>query len=186
MTIERSLMYALERISLDTAGVVSNRRAGDMVLVLSPTTARKVGRSQELREYVKQQATSPEFVEGKKWGVDTWGLPPTLYGISVVVEDATKNTANRGATRSASYIMADGDAVLMFRPGTIDSLDGGGAFSTLHAFFVDGNELKVESKEDPWNQKRESHVVDFYDVCLVAPVTGFYFRGVTDSTSSAG
>lgn len=182
LTILESLQYAILAITKATVGKVNESKVNDMLLVANPNTWSKIAKAQELRDYVKQQPSAPQIVEGSKWGLSTLGMPDKLYGIDVVYENAVKVTNQKGGTRAADFVMADGDVFLLCRPGTVDSSTGGGAFSTLHLFFKE--EFTVENKADVWNRRREQHVVDHYDVALLAPVTGFWFRGVTDASSS--
>lgn len=185
LTILESLQHAILTITKSTVGKINESKVNDLMLVANPATWAKVAKAQELRDFVKQQASSPEMIEGSKWGLSTLGMPDKLYGIPVIYENAVKVTNQRGGTRAAEFVMPDGDVFLLCRPGSVDSSTGGGAFSSIHAFFKE--EFTVEhapSVISSWHRRRETHVVDHYDVALLAPVTAFWFRGVTDASSS--
>jgi hypothetical protein len=182
LAIKKSLQYGVEMILKDTRGVV---RFNDLQLVMSPTTARKVACSQEIVEYVKQQPSAPAIIEGTKWGMDMFGLPSKLYGIPVLLEETVRVTTERSAsTTTSSFALSEGNAFLLARPGGIEAVAGGGpSFSTVTVFFKE--EMTVESKNDVDNRRWDHRVVDHFDVVMTAPVSGFFFRGVTESTDSS-
>lgn len=180
--IKRSILYGVRTIQKATRGVVKPK---DLQLVMSPTTASKIATSQEIVEFVKQQPSAPQMIEGTKWGLDMYGMPSSLYGVPVVIEDAVKVTSERGATTMTDdWVMADGDVFLLARPGSIEAVAGGGpSFSTVTVFFKE--EMTVESKMDVDNRRWDHRVVDHYDTVMTAPVSGFWFRGTTESSSSS-
>jgi len=45
-------------------------------------------------------------------------------------------------------------------------------------FAREGWEMRVETKEDAWNQLVYGRVVDYYDVRLTAPAAGVLFTNV--------
>jgi hypothetical protein len=184
--IQKCINYGVNRIHLDTEGVIGRKRRRDMILVMNPNTANAIGTSLEIRDFVKQQAGAPQIQKGDgDYGLEDASLPPLLYGVKPVIEDAVKNIANKDATMDPQFIFPDGYAILMFRPGSVEGLAGSQAFSTMHMLFVGGNEMKVEVNHDAWNKFTEWSIVDYYTPELVAPITGFVFKGLTDSTSSA-
>ena len=182
LDIKRSLQYAVRTILKATRGMV---RFSDLQLVMSPVTASKVALSQEIVDYVKQQPSAPEIIEGSKWGMDMFGLPSKLYGIPVLLEETVRVTSERGAaTTTDDFAMADGDVFLLSRPGGIEAVAGGGpSFSTVTMFFKE--EMTVETKQDVDNRRWDHRVVDYFDPILTAPVSGFWFRGVTEDSSSS-
>ncbi len=180
--IKRSIQYAVRTIMKATRGVV---RPNDLQLVMSPVTASKIALSQEIVEFVKQQPSSPDIIEGSKWGIDMFGLPSKLYGIPVLLEETVKVTTERGATTTSDdFAMADGDVFLLARPGGIEAVAGGGpSFSTVTLFFKE--EMTVETKQDVDNRRWDHRVVDHFDPIMTAPVSGFWFRGTTEASSSS-
>jgi hypothetical protein len=182
LDIKRSLQTAVRTIMKATRGVV---RFNDLQLVMSPVTASKIALSQEIVDYVKQQPTSPEIIEGSKWGMDMFGLPSKLYGLPVLLEETVKVTSERGATTMTDdFALGEGNVFLLARPGGIEAVAGGGpSFSTVTLFFKE--EMTVETKMDVDNRRWDHRVVDHFDPIMTAPVSGFWFRGVTEATSSS-
>jgi len=182
MDIKRSITYAVQVIQKGTRGVVTHK---DLMLVMSPATAAKIALSQEIIDFVKQQASAPQITEGAKWGLDFYGMPPTLYGLPVVIEDAVKVTSERGATTTTDdWAMTEGNVFVLARPGGIEAVAGGGpSFSTITIFFKE--EMTVETKKDVDNRRWDHRVVDHFDPIMTAPVSGFLFRGVTETTDSS-
>lgn len=181
--IKKSIQYAVEKIHLDTLGVVKKE---DLILLMSPTTARKVGTSQEIIDFVKQQPSAPQIISGDtKWLLEEYGLPARLYGLPIEIEDCVRVTTQRDATtQTKAFAMAEGDVFVVARPGSIESVAGSGpSFSTLSLFLKE--EMTVETKRDPDNRREDTRVVDDFDVVMTAPVSGFWFRGATDSTTSS-
>src|SRR4030067_1608328 len=117
--------------------------------------------------------------------MELWGMPSKLYGVPCVVEDAVYASTKRGqTTQTGAYIMSEGNVFLLARPGSIESPAAGGpSFSTVTLFFKE--EFTVETLKDTLNRRTRTDVVDHFDVAMTAPVSGFWFRGVTDDTSSA-
>lgn len=180
-SILKSIQKAVQTIEKDTFGVVKFK---DLQLVASPATWSKIATAQELRDYVKQQVSSPQIIEGSKWGLEMWGMPDRLYGIPLVSENCVRLTTQRGAsTQTRNYAMAEGDVFLLARPGSIEGTAGGPSFSTVTALFRE--ESTVEVLQDPNNRRTRWDVVDNYDIVMTAPVSGFWFRGVTSDTSSS-
>jgi len=182
LAIKKSLQYAVEQILKSTR---SHVRFNDLQLVMSPTTARKVACSQEIVDYVKQQPSAPDIIEGTKWGMDMFGLPSKLYGLPVLLEETVKVTSAAGATTTTeSFAMSEGNVFLLARPGGIEAVAGGGpSFSTVTIFFKE--EMTVESKNDVDNRRWDHRVVDHFDAVMTAPVSGFFIRGVTETTDSS-
>jgi len=182
LAIKKGIQYAVERILKSTRSVV---KVDDLQLVMSPTTARKIAVSQEITEYVKQQPSAPEIIEGTKWGMDMFGLPARLYGLPVVLEETVRVTTHQGATtQTDEFVLSEGNAFVLARPGGIEAVAGGGpSFSTVTIFFKE--EMTVEAKVDVDNRRWNTRVVDHFDAVMTAPVSGFFFRGLTESTDSS-
>lgn len=176
--IKRSLNYAANLIRQHTLGVVKRK---DLILVVSPTTAAKIGESQEIIDYLKG---SPDALKGLTGALadkyDELGMPAKLYGIEVVVEDTVVVTSARGAaTPTYADAMTEGRAFLLARPGGLVSKAGNGpSFATAMLFLLE--EMTVESRDDKDNRRIEGHVVDDYAEAMPAPVSGFYFEDVIE------
>ena len=174
--IKRSLNYASEQILKSTLSVV---RKEDLRLVLNPASANRVSECQEIVDHIKGSPEAYSQVKGGSGRWSQWGLPDSLYGYEVVVEDSTKVTSRRGAaTRAAGYVMGDGIAYLLARPGSLEAPTGDGPnFSTICLFVYE--EMSVEEFDDPKNRRLEGHVVDDFVPVQTASVSGFKFEGIT-------
>lgn len=172
--IRNSLTYAAELILTDTLGVV---RAQDLRLVVSSELARIMARTQEIVDYIKGSPFALAQLRGELPGRNViYGLPDTLYGIEVVVEDTKRVTTLKGAaTTTRQNALANNQALLVSRPGALVAPSGSASFSTVTIFVREGWEMRVETKEDAWNQLVFGRVVDFFDVRLTAPASGVLF-----------
>lgn len=172
--IKRSLNKAAEKILLSTLSVV---KKSDLRLVLSAPTAQRISECQEIVDHIKGSPDAYTQIQGKgRWS--QYGLPDSLYGFPVVVEDATKVTSRRGAAvRAADFVCPSGVAYLLARPGNLVSPTGSGPnFSTITWFAKE--EMTVEEFDDEKNRRLEGHVVDNGVAGVTASVSGFKFEGV--------
>jgi hypothetical protein len=165
--IKKSLNFAQKKIALDTGAVVKKK---DLILVMNPTTALLISETQELIDHIKQSPDAYSQIQGTgKWS--EYGLPDRIYGFPVVVEDAVITTTPRGAaTQTSSFVMPDGVAYILSRPGGLVSKGGGPSFSTVTLFAFE--EMTVESDQDKKNRRITQNVVDDIAVGLTAPVAG--------------
>lgn len=177
--IKRSLNYARKVIHQDTLGVVKRR---DAKLVMNPNTAMRIGESQEIIDYIKRTPDAFKAVQGQLDGMnEEWGMPNTLYGIPVEVDDTVVVTSARGATTpTRSYTFADGNVFITSQPGGLDAnAVKGPSFSTITVFFYE--ELTVETKDDPDNRRHNGRVVDDLAVAVTAPASGFWFTDTIEA-----
>lgn len=180
--IKRSITYAVELIAKDTFSVVE---IADLNLVMNPLTARRIGTSQEIVEFVKQQSSAPGILSHTDaWILEQYGLPARLYGLPIVIEDTVRVSTRRGAsTQTKSYPLANGEAFVLARPGSIEAAGGNGpSFSTVTCFLKE--EMTTWRKNDPDNRRTDGRVVDDFDCVMTAPVSGYWFRNVSNAASS--
>lgn len=162
--IELAMMTAAQKINLETIGVVQPR---DLIFLCNPVAARKLSLSAEIHDYVKQPA-GIQIVKGDELSMrQNWGLPPQLYGIDVVVDDAVRVSTKKGATLASGYILGDNEAYLLARPGGLVGAYGSASFSAISIFSYE--EMTVETKDDPDNRKVKGRVVENYDVNMTSP-----------------
>lgn len=176
--IKRSIDYALETIMKATnAGIDID----DMQLVLSPGCARKISISQEIVDHIKGSPDALREIKGELGPNAQFGLPSKLYGVNVVVENAVKVTSRKGATRAASFVLADTTPFITARPGgLVAPTDSQSAprFSTIALFMYE--EMTVESKYDQDNRVEKGRVVEDFDVKMIAGQSGFLFTAAVD------
>lgn len=175
--IKRSLNYAANLIRQHTLAVV---RKSDLVLVMNPVTAARTGESQELRDYIKASEDAWKEVIDQEGRYSEYGLPNKLYGFEIVVEDSVMVTSARGASAvTYSDLMADGTVYMLARPGgLVASPESGPSWST--AMLLLAEEMTVEDFDDDKQRRTEMHIVDDFAPVMTAPVSGFYFTGVTE------
>lgn len=173
--IKRSLNYAAEQIIKATLGAV---RKKDLNLVLNPPSAHAISECQEVVDHIKGSPEAYSQVQGGTGRWSEWGLPNSLYGFPVVVEDAVKVSSRRGAASATrDFVMADGLAYLLARPGKLLAPAGDGPnFSTICLFVVE--EMSVQEFDDEKNRRIEGHVVDDYVPVQTASASGFKFEGI--------
>lgn len=159
--IAKSVIQAVINIVLQTNGMVE---PSDLVAVISPTAAFKMGTSGEIRGYVKSSAFSKERDEGKNLLNEAYGLPKYFAGIEWIVEDAVvvteeMNAAQTPATTNRVWIKNDTSAIILSRKGGINGVQGAPTFSTVQVWFYK-YEMTVEEKMDTWNKLHMGAVVD--------------------------
>lgn len=178
--IQKSLTYGVKTVIKATMNGV---KPDDLWLVVSPDVAEEMGASGEVADYLAQNPDATRYIQGDlfKNQLMNYGLPPRLYGINVVVDDLVKETrANIGATSSKSFVADNDSAFLIARPGSLNANAGGSNFSFIHCFMLGGEEMKVEVKSDPINERDIIQVSEWRQVKPVASAAGFLFTAVRD------
>lgn len=169
--IKRSLNHAADLILLDSLGAVD---VNDLMLVLSPTTAKAISETQEIVDHIKGSPDALAQVRGELPGRNAiFGLPDKIYGYPVVVEKTVKVTSRKGATKARSYVCDSGKPVMVARPGGLEGVADAPNFATCVLFIYE--EMTVEDKNDVDNRRVKGRVVENFDVKLVSPSTGFLF-----------
>lgn len=165
-----------ENILKATLSVVQQ---AELVAVMNPNTARQLSETEEIRDFLKQSPFALAQVRGDVESQNgKWGLPDTLYSIKLVIEDATRVTSKKGATRVVSYVCPNSTIVFMSRPGGLVGMEGIPEFSTAQFFMYE--EMSVETKDDPDNRRKMGRVVSDYDFQVAAPAAGYLVTAATD------
>lgn len=172
--VKNTLNGMAQAIVLGVNGAI---KRGDLQVVMNPITAAEISASSEIQDYVKNSPFALAQVRGDVASQNgMWGLPDTLYGYKVIVEDTVQVTSHKqDATQTHSFALGMGSGGQMFmcaRPGGLVSEAGGPSFSTFHYFMYE--EMTVEQRDDPDNRRITARVVEDYDVQMVAPATGAY------------
>ncbi len=161
-----------------TIGVV---RPKDIIAVMNPNTATLIANSPELVQHFIQSQFAEGQVRGDYPGAEQgelFGLPPKLYGIKTVIEDAVRVSSDvNAATQVGDFILGDGVIIFVSRPGGLTSAAGGPDFSTIQCFCKE--DMTVWTKYDDDNRLHAGRVVDDTDFRLVAPVSGYYVTTIT-------
>ena len=172
--IAKGIQASIQAIHKATGGAVG---ADDLCMVISPTVAKAISTSPEIRKTVEQspfamntltkQAGEMTFT-GRKWGV-----PDYLEGVKVIVEDAVKHTNKRGATDASSYIFGD-NVYLVARPGSIETTEG--SFCTVQQYAKE--EMTAEQFYDAMNRRTLGAVVEHYVYVIGAPYSAYKLTAV--------
>ena len=170
--IKRSLNYAAEQILLSTLAVV---RKDDLRLVLSPPVAHRMSETQEIVDHIKGSPEAYSQVKGGTGRWSQWGLPDSIYGFPISVEDSVRVTTRRGAATATREFICGNSPMLLARPGELVAPAGDGPnFSTICLFVFE--EMSVEEFDDEKNRRVEGHVVDDFAPVQTASVSGFRFE----------
>lgn len=172
--IQKSLRAGVAQIVKATMNGVT---ADDCVLVVGPTVAGKMAESAEIADYLAQNPDATRYIEGDlfKNQLANYGLPPRLYGISVVVDPLVLEQSSFGATANKVFATGDTSAYLITKGGSLNGMAGGGSFSFIHCFEYTPEEFLVETIDDYINKRKILSVVDTRQVASVASESGYLF-----------
>jgi hypothetical protein len=170
--VQRLFQTATEKLMVNTGGAV---QMSDIVAVMSPKTAFKLSQTLELRELIKYtQGVNLMESSGK---FSRYGLAPQLFGIGdIVIEDAVRVTSQKGATRSADYILGTDAVLFLSRPQGLTGVEGGANFATVTNFVYE--DMTVETFDDPRNRRTVGSIVDNSVMELTAPLAGIYVANI--------
>lgn len=163
--IKATLYNATNLILRDTLG---NVRLNDLMLVISAEGASQLMQSQEIVDYIKGTPDSWKMTQGTL-ASGPYGLPETIYGLKVVVEDGVKVTSPKGASRAPDWLWPKTTGVICARPGGLTATQGPN-FSTCVTFAKE--EMTAESFDDPRNRRTVLSVTEDYCAQVIAPVSG--------------
>lgn len=168
--IKRTLDYAARIIQQDTMGSV---RWGSVSVLINHNTALRWSATREFREYLMQQPEAQKMItlgQDKNYNA-AYGLPSTLYGFNLIVEDTFYNPYKQGnASETGTVVVPDNYAAVIVADGPQVVEDGGRSYNTAHLFEYEG--FNAEVFDDPVNRIVSANVVDDFDVQIVAPVSG--------------
>lgn len=172
--IDRSLKYIANQIRKSTLDAVSYL---NLSLVITPDTAATISTTAEIHDYVARSPFARDQVRGDAPNYNyQWGLPEKLYGFNLIVDGTLKTTSGRLAQPGTfQNIMTDGDnsALVVAMPGDLAGNVGqvSSNFASMHMFVYDGQEMVVETQDEPWNKRTQLAVSETYAMALVAPET---------------
>lgn len=176
--IKKTLLGAALEINVKTNGAVTP----DMMnLVISPELASGMANTPEVHNYLKFGPFSKAQLEENNANA-LWGLPPSLYGFELIVEDAVRVSSRPGASDTyttdgtRAYVKSPDSALLVSRVGGIDGIYGSKNFSTVQLYWYE-YEMAVEVFDDPENKRLNGNVVDCFAEILAAPESGYLITG---------
>lgn len=173
--VQKIIRAAMEKIIQNTVGVVTPK---DIIMVMNPTTARKIASDDGVRDYVKNTPFAYSALTGDSTFA-TYGLPQTLFGLGgIVVDDTVQVTTRKGGagTRGFFYGGDTPGVVFVSRPGGLIGNEGP-SFSSLSVFAYE--DMTVETLEDPWNRRIKGSVVDNSAIELTAPLASLYIADIS-------
>ena len=174
--IKIGLGYIADLVNQDTLGVVDSDPER-FHLIINPYTARKMAASAELHQFIANSFWAKEEIEKGAHPNGKYGLPSSVYGYGLCVENCVRVTSRKGANLTKSYVIPNGNGIVASRPGDLDGVYGAPSFSTLTMFWYK-DEMTVETRSDSWNRLVEARVVeDAYEV-VTCPASGYYLTGI--------
>lgn len=174
--IKRTLDNVAVQINRDTLGVIDGNPE-ELMVVVNPTGARNMAESPEIHDYIKGSYWAQEELEKGLHPNGKYGLPSSIYGYRIVVENAIKVTSRKGATLVKGHVLTDTNAIVLSRVGGIEGAYGSPSFSTMTVFWY-RDDMTLERFDDPKNRLVEGHVVEDTSEILTAPASGFLITGI--------
>ena len=172
-SVQKIVRAAIEKIVQNTVGVVGPQ---DIIMIVNPTTARKMATTEGVRDYIKNTPHALNFLKGDATFA-AYGLPQNLFGLGgVVVDDTVRVSTRKGGANTRGFFYAGSandkfSMVFVSRPGGLVGNEGP-SFSTATVFAYD--DMTVETLEDPWNRRVRGSVVDNSATVLTAPLSGLH------------
>ncbi len=173
------LGYIADLVNQDTLGVVDSE-PDKFHVVINPKEARLWAKSAEIHDYIKGSYWAQEEILKGNHPNGKYGLPSSIYGYNVIVENAVRVTSRKGVTRASGYCMPDGKVLVVSRTGGMEGIYGAPSFSTLSMFWYQ-DEMTVETRHDDWDKLTYGRVVENTQEVVTAPASGYL---VTSSSAS--
>lgn len=176
--IQKTLAAVLQAI--EKASVNGILPMDDLYLVVSPTVADAMARSQEVADGYHRQQDFSEYMQYSIYQnqMARYGLPPKLYGWNLLVDPWIEKTTKIGATETRSFVAGANVGYCLVKPGGIKSASGGKAFGSYEFFTVKGQELKTEVVDLPWDKRKKIMVTDMLDVKMVAREASYLITAI--------
>lgn len=182
LAIKKTVDAARVRVNLATNGI---SQPNDQMLIISPELAQAMANTAEIHKYLAGSPFALAQVKGDAPNQNQiWGLPETLYGMKVIVEDASRVSVRQNAAGTVAtlltekaYIKSKTSAVICSRIGGLDGQAGSPSFSTLQRYYYKWD-MAVEARKDEWNKLVEAGVVDCFKEVLAAPQSGYLITNV--------
>ncbi len=189
--IRKTVNAVLLAIKRATGGMVSAR---DLRMVIGESAAPAIGQSKELADYVKNSYWSKFGIEGDIYGGDSsrsalarYNIPPELYGVETVLEDATIVTTPKGVTATPSFCK-DGNSVCICAkikglPGDQVGTFAVPNFSTFQ-WYGYGGPLQVKTFNEPINERTLGGCEENFCEAMPAPASGFLITNILSTGST--
>lgn len=170
--IKRALLQVGNSIRKSTLAAVDYSQ---LTLVITPGTAIAMSTSAEIHDYLARNPLALAQVRGDSPSQNgQWGLPDKLYGLDLAIDATLRTTSPRlEVPGSFSDILStdDNTALVMTTPGAMGENVGqvNSAFSSVHMFVYNGEEMVVETQDEPWHKRTLMAVSETYTFAMVSP-----------------
>lgn len=169
--IKRTLNHMANRVHLNTWGVVKPQQ---MRIVMNPNSAQRLAETQEVHSYIKESRFSEPELIGGRMTTNNWGLPASLYGFEIVIEDAvyndTRKTAGGQVNTNMQYVWPDNVLGFFSRIGGVTGKLGKN-FSSVACFMK--TEMKVGTCYESWNERTLVAVTENYGFEMISERSSF-------------
>lgn len=172
--IKRALLQMANQIRLDSMNAVDYMQ---LTLVITPPAAIAMSTSAEIHDYLARNPLALAQVRGDAPSQNgQWGLPDKLYGMDLVIDGTLRTTTGRLTVPGTTVdIMdsTDNSALVLATPGKLDDNVGQvtSAFSSVHMFVYNGEEMVVETQDFPWDKLTKMSVHETYTFIFAAKET---------------
>jgi hypothetical protein len=168
--ISKGITLAVSAVKRATLGVAKFK---DYRIVMNPTTATKLGHTQEMHALYKQSVFAQALTERDAKIFNEYGISPVIAGVKVVVDDCVRITSKDGASSlSSGYTIPDNKLYIVTRPGGIETTTGSIATSTVTMFYYK-DEMTVYEKHDKDNERYTGTVAQDVDVQVIDARCGY-------------
>lgn len=168
--ISKGITLAIAAIKRATLGTAKFK---DYRVVMNPTTATRLGHTQEMFALYKQSVFAQSLIGRDAKVFNEYGISPIIAGVKVVVDDTVRITSKDGASiLSSGYTIPDNKLYIVTRPGGIETTTGNIATSTVTMFYYK-DEMTVYEKHDKDNERYTGTVTQDVDVQVIDARCGF-------------
>lgn len=182
--IKKFIDRAVVQIDLDSLGTV---RPEQLHMILNPHAAYLLAESAEIHDYIKG---SPDAMHEIRTGSSPNarygpGLPSTLYGMDIIVDNTGLVTSRKAAPTTAptrAYAFPDATILICSRPGELEGVYGTPSWSTLTWFWY-RDEMTLERFQDAQSRMMAYHVVDCGIAVLTSAISGYLLTAATSVNS---
>ncbi len=164
-------------INMDTLGVVDSDPEKFFVII-NPTTAAKIAASPEIHDYIKGSYFAQSEIEEGQSPNGKYGLPSSLYGYRIIVENCVRTTSRVGGALTRTYAMPDQTLLVASRVGEMEGIYAAPSFSTLSMFWWQ-DEMTVEAKRDEWDRLTYGRVVEDTYEAVTCTASGYLVTAAT-------
>jgi hypothetical protein len=162
--IQKTLHAVRRQIDKATYGTVG---VDDLVLVVGPELADVMGRCQEIADGFPRQEGWDRYLQFEvfKQQRALYGLPPVLYGFTLMVDNTLKTiTKPLASSVTTSFLPTPDSAYVMTKAGFMKGENGSQAFSSYGLFEVNGEELRVEVLDEPIHERKIIKATTMYTI----------------------